>query len=428
MNNHGNATMGKVIATLILLGTCTAVRAEFAIQQIADPDFLNRDPVISETGIVAWHGMRLQGAGQRSHVFAHRDGELDILTLNTPTWGNSSLHINGDRITWVSYLHERGEGRTQDLADPVFDDDDQILDGRWVVAAESGDAPHEQRLIAMGDPDRAIGDHPLGGRTSPRRGTGDAEIMLWNGDQITRLTVNNLDDQGPVVDEGLVAWQVGRGWPFGWEIMAWANGTYLQLTTNFYYDMGPQISGNQVVWYGWDGQYNQVFLYDHEAEEITQLTDTSYNNTGPRISNGVVFWEGLPDAGSDIFMWRDGEITRLTNNPDDDRNIRTWNGQAVWESFDGSFFQIYHFDGGEVHQLTNTRYDNMQPDIGEGVITWMGYVDNFDAEIFAWTGGPDPIRLTENDYEDRRPRTAGGRIVWQADDEDASYIFLAEPR
>lgn len=90
-------------------------------------------------------------------------------------------------------------------------------------------------------------------------------------------------------------------------------------------------------------------------------------------------------------------------------------------------FQIYHFDGTETRQLTNTLYDNINPRIRDGLIVWMGYVDNFDAEIFVWNGGPDPIQLTDNDYEDIHVHTAGGRIVWQAEFDGESRIFLAEP-
>lgn len=402
---------------------CVTARADFSIQQIADPDFLNRDVVVSASGVVAWIGTSIHGSTARSSLFVHQGGEKRALVDDAAARAHGRPYAKGDRITWTSHPRDSGEKQTPRLVDPIRSDSPRHEDEQTDTENAERAPEHTADLAASAQQDRSAASV-----NQLQSDTGTSEIMLWDGDQVTRLTVNNIDDRSPVVDGELVAWQAARGWPFGWEIMAWANGTYIQLTTNLHYDMGPQVSGDQVAWYGWDGAYYQIFLYDHASATIQQLTDSPYDNIKPRISNDIIFWEGTPDAGSDIFMWRDGEITRLTNNPDDDRNIRTWNGQAVWESFDGNYFQVYHFDGEDVHQLTNTRYDNMQPDIGEGVITWMGYVDNFDAEIFAWTGGPDPIRLTDNDYEDRRPRTAGGRIVWQADDEDASYIFLAEPR
>jgi hypothetical protein len=37
-------------------------------------------------------------------------------------------------------------------------------------------------------------------------------------------------------------------------------------------------------------------------------------------------------------------------------------------------------------------------------------------------------RLTANEVEDREPRTAGGRIVWQSDTGEKTQIYLAEPK
>ena len=70
----------------------------------------------------------------------------------------------------------------------------------------------------------------------------------------------------------------------------------------------------------------------------------------------------------------------------------------------------------------------------------MGYSDdeedeaNWDAEIFLHslnnTGEANrvnPLALTRNNYEDKNPRTAGGYVVWQADDVGATRIYLAKP-
>ena len=56
----------------------------------------------------------------------------------------------------------------------------------------------------------------------------------------------------------------------------------------------------------------------------------------------------------------------------------------------------------------------------------MGYFDNWDAEIFSWDG-TTMTQVTSNDYEDRDPRTAGGRVVWLSEEDGKSLIYLAEP-
>ena len=79
-------------------------------------------------------------------------------------------------------------------------------------------------------------------------------------------------------------------------------------------------------------------------------------------------------------------------------------------------------------KVTANNYDDTNPDIRDGIVTWQGYKDNWDAEIFAWDMTNDPVQVTDNEEEDRDPRTAGGRIVWQQDTGTKSSIYLATPK
>lgn len=263
----------------------------------------------------------------------------------------------------------------------------------------------------------------------PRRfGSGDTELLLWRGGEVIRITGDNRDDLGPSVWGNLVAWQTAKAWPFGWEIMAWTDGQFIQLTTNFYYDMAPRVQENRIVWYGWDGHDFEVFLYDHAKSVTVQITSNLYDDISPDLWGDVIVWEGYASANADIFMWRDGKITKLSNNVEDDLNPRTWNGKVVWQGFDGEDYEIFYFDGEKTTRLTSNTYDDVNPEIRDGVICWMGYEGNWDAEIYVWNGGPDAKRLTDNDDEDRMPRTASGWVVWESVSKTQSVIQVAEPR
>ena len=425
--------MRWIAALTLWAGLSSSATAEFTIRQVADETFINRSPVVSETGLVAWQGFRLGAdATSGSEIFVHRDDETFSLTEGAiePGAGNNDPQIQGDRIVWVTTLSEKPPQHTWILVDPPLDDEIPEPDARYAATRETDNPIDRQVLVQVGETnvflrDASDDDTPRPSRRTP---SGDNEIMYWDGSEIMRITADNRNDLGPSFWGDTIAWQKARGWPYGWEIMVWADGHRMQMTTNYYYDMAPKVHNNQVVWYGWDGNDYEIFLYDHDEGTTTQITDNDFDDVSPQLWDGVVVWEAFPSLNADVYMWKDGEITRLSDNIGDDLNPRVWNGQVVWQGFDGDFFQIYHFDGDRTVRLTNTRYDNVNPQIRDGVITWMGYVDNMDAEIFAWTGGPDPIRLTDNDYEDQHPRTAGGRIVWQADFDGKSHIFLAEPR
>ena len=70
----------------------------------------------------------------------------------------------------------------------------------------------------------------------------------------------------------------------------------------------------------------------------------------------------------------------------------------------------------------------MQPVIRDGLIVWMSYVDNWDAEIMALDlDDKVAVQLTDNEHEDSAPQTAGERIVWQSITPGNSLIQMAEP-
>lgn len=431
--NQAKCTLaGWAICFLFIVAGASISTGEYTIRQIGDPEFLNRQVRISETGLIAWHGHRIQPSpSANSEIFIHTGGVTRALTdgVFRSGVGNHDPQVHNNQIVWVSTTGQGELERTLQLTDPPLDPAIPELDSRWRVADGSEEDPALQRMEHVAGAEYSVrewrDEETVGTRRAP---SGHNEIMLWDGEEIRQITADHRNDLGPGFWGDTIAWQKARGWPFGWEIMAWVDGQQMQLTTNFFYDMGPRVHGRKVTWYGWTGRNFEIFLYDHDTGEITQVTDNDHDDKSPQIWDDVIVWEGIERMSSDIFMWRDGEIRKLSDNIEDDLNVRLWQGQAVWQGFDGDFFQIFHFDGEETRQLTNTRFDNVHPDIRDGVITWMGYVDNMDAEIFAWTGGPDPIRLTENDYEDMNPRTAEGRIVWRSDVDGVSHVYVAEPR
>jgi len=156
----------------------------------------------------------------------------------------------------------------------------------------------------------------------------------------------------------------------------------------------------------------------------------SVDDVSPVIRDGVIAWEGYTAVEGDIYMWKEGDgVKKLSSNIEDDVNPQVWNGQVVWQGFDGDDFEIYHFNGEKTIKLTSNVFDDLEPDINDGIICWMGYHENWDAEIFVLEKpGTEPQMISENEYEDRGPKTAKGRIVWQSDQDGQSLVYLAEPK
>jgi hypothetical protein len=267
------------------------------------------------------------------------------------------------------------------------------------------------------------------------------EICKWTAEKdVEWVTSDYRADISPSGNERLLAWQRAKAFPFGWEIMALKGTEHFQLTTNFYYDLGPKVYEDTVVWYGWDGTDYEIFSWNSLSGAITQVTTNDYDDVSPVVGEGLIAWESYPITEGEIYCLQSGKIRKLSISLEDDLNPVIWNGRVAWQSFDGDDFEVMVFDStnpekdpvsglpGRVDRITNNEYDDVSPSLRDGLLVWMGYKDNWDAEIFVRDlASGEEKQITDNDYEDKDPQTANKLIVWQADTGKSAEIFLASP-
>lgn len=438
---------------LLLIGQ-DACALSFDVRQISDDAAISRDPSISDADLVSWvSSLPAGGAPGLAQVTVFKDNKRQ--ELPNPEGGTTSVkpQTQSNAVVWIgNYTNILGDVSERLTEAPNRDQGAEEL--RALYTAEV-DADGKQKLVVLDSRSNQFqtilltnADGTVTASNRPeivtitneirRHPSGSGELVLWSATGTTkRLTHDHRDDYSPSVWNGQVTWQKAKGWPFGWEIFYWQDGVAKQLTTNFYYDMAPKVQGRQVVWYGWDGHDFEIFLYDRDKDLISQITSNRYDDVSPVIWNGLIAWEGYQSAEAEIYVSREGKdasgqsvrtIKKVSDNVEDDINPRVWNGLVVWQGFDGDDFEIYLHDGEKTRKVTANNYDDTNPDIRDGIVTWQGYKDNWDAEIFAWDTAADPVQITENDDEDRDPRTAAGRIVWQQDTGTKSRIFLATPK
>jgi hypothetical protein len=437
-------TRGACVPLWLLLSATSATALEFNLRQLAEDQLINRDAVVSETGVAVWTQFNTNDpTAVGADIVIQRGSERFNLTGEAKAlfYGNSKPVVESNSIVWIANYRDFSGGPSWVLREvPSRDEGAEEIPALYKVDVSEGG---EQRFVNIADTTGRVEvvtnetgivttnyyPAPAPQDQLRRMPTGDTEINFWPGTgEVVRVTIDTRNDFFPSFSGRLISWQKAKGFPFGWEIMVWDDGVTKQLTTNFYYDMAPKVQGRQMVWYGWDGYDFEIFLYDAEAESITQITSNRYDDVSPVLWGGQIAWEGYPAVEADVYLYRDGQISKISDNVEDDINPRIWNGQVVWQSFDGDDFEIYHFDGTKTVKVTANTYDDTNPDIRDGLITWMGYEGNWDAEIFAWDGTGQPVQLTSNEEEDRDPRTAGGRIVWTVDREGRSQVWIAEPK
>jgi len=74
-------------------------------------------------------------------------------------------------------------------------------------------------------------------------------------------------------------------------------------------------------------------------------------------------------------------------------------------------------------QITNNNYEDRRPRIHNGLITWSGW-DGSDWEIFFWDGR-SISQITDNSYDDYGPEIHNGQITWSGDKDRSNHeIFF----
>ena len=453
-NRPGLRGRGVCLFVGMLLGLVTPLMAkEYSIKQIADKTMLNREPVISESGLIAWYAYERGEDSAQANIFIYYNGVAQKLTKNE---ADSGLHpfIYRNTVVWEGSLSKEVE--YQEMGFIPSSSTNAEVSGS--ASAQTPAADGSNAVQSTGTPVTSMITKTMlkkgwgicmwtDGSTKPVSFSLDAQPItaatlpaatnqlldsLENADNKLSEDQNDnvLNVAAPVCWGDYIAWQKATPWPCGWEIVLARSGAApQQLTTNCYYDMGPQLFDRHLVWYAWDGQDFEIMLHDIQAGQTIPLTDNNYDDVSPVVWNGTVVWEGYPSVEADIFMWKDGAISRISDNVEDDVNPRIWDKFVIWQGMQDDNYEIFLYDGASVRRITDNNYDDVEPDVRDGVMCWVGYVDNWDGEILIQEVEESrPTVLTENEFEDNHPHTANKQVVWEAKREGLPLIYVAEPR
>jgi len=237
----------------------------------------------------------------------------------------------------------------------------------------------------------------------------DSEIFLYDGNTITQLTDNSYNDLSPRISGSNVVWKGRPG--SGYEIFYYDGNTTTYLSDSSTYNEGPQISGSNVVWYGkGSGFFDEIFYYD--GNTVTQITDNSYHDQSPKISGSNIVWQGKIGSDYDIFYYDGETITQLTDNSYDDGSPQISGTNIVWQGYDGNDHEIFYYNGSTITQLTDNDYDDQGPQISGSNVVWYGGMgSSYNWEIYFWNG-TTTIQLTDNEYLDSHPQISGSNVVW----------------
>jgi hypothetical protein len=457
----------------LLLCTGAAYGRDFTVQTLSDPKGNARIPSIGETGLVAWQGYSFRGGNplsvttdttaQRYDIFIWRDGQAtNMSSSDIRIIGADRPHVFRDSVLFTAwYAPGAVEGYPYTLSVPVKNEEMREKESEYpglfdpplaglktksaleaeALAADTNTPPDEstptnatkwiypeyQAVDPHLDPTNLVAF-----QFQQWRHSGNAEdIAVYHPDgRIERITPGGVHFSMPVMSEAGIAFQLARGWPYGYEMMAWKPGAtnLIQLTTNYFYVLNADVQGNDLVFQAWDGDDYEIFLYRFDTGEMKQITNNQFDDIAPVVWNGQIAWIAHPTVTAEIFLMSEGAIRKISEGTEDNGAPSIWEGKVVWQGYDDTDLEIYYFNGRRTIKLTSNTWDDMAPKVRDGLITWMSYVDNWDSEIMVLDLGDNtPVQLTDNDMEDSFPQTAGEKIVWQTVSSEGSIVQLASP-
>ena len=151
---------------------------------------------------------------------------------------------------------------------------------------------------------------------------GKSKIVLWNG--LSVIDITNFDSHGkfyPTIHENNIAWSQGN------EILYWDGEQITQITDNDIEDLKPSLYKSTLAWVG-DGD-----IYYWDGSTITQITESDAIDNNPSLYNGRIAWQSSvvgDDNSSEIYFWDGKDIYRITNNEKPDFNPVLYEDGVTW--------------------------------------------------------------------------------------------------
>lgn len=446
----------------LLLFAGAALARDFAVRPLSDTNVNARLPSIGEFGLVAWQGYTLHEGNEpvhtrpdvlqappltrRSDIYVLQNGEIQNVTGTDTRIAPQSERplVFGDAVIFLTvFKNNVGGGFSFELDLPQKTDEMRQMESEYPTLFDSPRPALESALEAgsqttppLAVPESADLSRDASGRAIQRQGWRSSgpgrDVAVYRpGQEIERISPGTRHFNAPVMSESGVAFLCARGWPYGYEMLVWKPGDaeLTQLTTNYYYVLNPDVHGNELAFQAWDGNDFEIYLYRFDTGQLEQVTNNQFDDISPVVWNGQIAWIAHPTVSAEIFHLKDGAIKKISEGTQDNSAPSIWDGRVVWQAYDDTDLEIYYFNGSRTIKLTSNTWDDMAPQIRDGLIAWMSYVDNWDAEIMALDlGDYIAAQLTNDEFEDAFPQTAGEKIVWQTVTETGSIVQIAEPQ
>jgi TolB protein len=282
---------------------------------------------------------------------------------------------------------------------------------------------------------------------------GNAEIYVLDepSGALTNLTRHPADDRAPAwrPDGGAIAFESNRDGNWEIYVLELATGAVTRLTDHPNYDGAPSWSpeGTRIAFESYRDGNLEIYTLSLEGDEFYRLTDDPAGDYGPAwsLAGDQIAFTSWRDGNKEIYTVDagGGEPRNVSQHPADDEDPAwTPDGSGLafvsWRDVDqvtgNRNADIYLLDlaDGSTERVTDNSWPDLDPAWdAEQRLIWAAYEPGPEFETYdphrpgdyhlfrtesalpAWPSGPSGgvQRLTDPDWDDRRPAPAPAAVV-----------------
>jgi TolB protein len=269
-----------------------------------------------------------------------------------------------------------------------------------------------------------------------RDGNGEIYLLETRTGEVTNLTRHPAEDRHPAwrPDGGALAFESNRDGNCEIYVLNLADGSLARLTEDLAYDGAPTWSpdGTQIAFESYRDGNLEIYVSTTDQRSSRRLTTDPAGDYGPAWSpeGDLIAFTSWRDGNKEVYLVPadGGEAQNLTQNVADDEDPAwTPDGTALaftsWRDVDvqtgnrnAEIYQVAQ-SGGEAERLTENPWPDVDPAWdSEGRLVWAAYdpgppFETYDpyrpGDYHEYRSGAEaPVRLTDSDWDDRRPAPA----------------------
>jgi TolB protein len=278
-----------------------------------------------------------------------------------------------------------------------------------------------------------------------RDGNGEIYLLDTDSGELTNLSRHPAHDRAPAwrPDGGAIAFESRRDGNWELYLLDLASGEVTRLTDNLAYDGAPawSPSGQQVAFESYRDGNLEIYTLDLASGDVARLTEHPAGDYGPAWSpNGdTVAFTSWRDGDQEVYLIpaSGGEPQNLSQSPAADQDPAwTPDGATLaftsWRDVDpktgnrnAEIYQVA-LSSGEVQRLTENPWPDLDPTWdAAGRLSWAAYDPGPPFETYDPYRPGDyhlyrlenaaPVRLTNTNWDDRRPAPAPPSVPPLAD-------------